>query len=293
MTWEILHTGLISRLITGHLAQKKTVVSLDTEEPVTTWHIPPGSRRLPLIIAHRGDVSAAPENTLPAFRRALDLGADGIELDVRLTRDGELVVFHDRRLDRTSNGHGPTGHGTLAELRSLDVGSWFSPDFKGEIPPTLDEVFEALPRDYLINVEMKVILKGMRLIAQRVAQTIRRHQRWESTLVASFNPVALYHLRRMEPRIARGYIWSKSHPYPISARWFKPLVRPDWYDPANDTCNLKLHRKFRRRGRRVLAWDLDFGGDLELMASEHLDAVVTDNLEALLRRKQELDGRMG
>ena len=74
---------------------------------VTRWDFPPGSLLLPLIIAHRGDVTNAPENTIPAFQKSLELGADGIELDVRLTKDEKLVVFHDRRLERTSNGNGP------------------------------------------------------------------------------------------------------------------------------------------------------------------------------------------
>lgn len=125
------------------------------EGRVTTWDIGAGSQRWPLIIAHRGDVSTAPENTMSAFRPALAGGADGIELDVRLTRDRKLVVFHDWSLKRTSDGYGPVNHYTLQELQSLDVGSWSGPSFKGERPPALDQVFESLPHDYLLNVEMK------------------------------------------------------------------------------------------------------------------------------------------
>ena len=247
---------------------------------------------LPLVIAHRGDSSAAPENTLPAFTGALASGADGVELDVRLTRDGQLIVLHDRLLDRTSNGTGLVSHTALEGVRSLDVGSWFGPAFKGETAPTLDEVFDLLPKDYLINVEMKVILSGMRLIAQRVAEIISRHRRWSSTLVASFNPVALYHLRLLDPRISRGYIWSKHHPFPISSRWFSPLVQAHWYDPANDTYNTKLHVKFRNRGHRVLAWDLDFQCDMEAMAAASLDGVVTDRVSETVQRKRELANRL-
>ena len=268
-------------------------MDVNTNNRVTTWDFPPGSLELPLIIAHRGDLCAAPENTLAAFQRARDAGADGVELDVRLTRDDQLVVFHDRGLERTSNGRGPVDHLTLKEIRSLDVGSWFGPAFKGEGAPTLDEVFETLPHDYLINVEMKVIIKGMKLIAHRVAETIAHHTRWASTLVASFNPVALYHLRRMEPRISRGYIWSKSHPYPIRSRWLSPLVHAQWYDPANDSYNQKTHRKFQMQGSRVLAWDLDFACDMKAMAAVRLDAVVTDRVGQMVEQKRGLTDQLG
>ena len=88
-----------------------------------------------------------------AFLLAYQSEADGVELDVRLIRDGHLIVYHDYYLGRTSQGRGPVHHYTLEEMRSLDVGSWFGPAFRGLRPPTLEEVFEALPRDYLINVE--------------------------------------------------------------------------------------------------------------------------------------------
>ena len=225
---------------------------------------------------------------MAAFRSAYDLGADGVELDVRLTRDEQLVVFHDRCLNRTTNGKGPVNRSTLEHIRSLNAGSWFGPQFKDEKVLTLDEVFESLPPDYLINVEMKAVFKGVRLIAHRVAEVVRRHQRWASTLVASFNPIALWELRKTEPRIIRGYIWSRYHPYPIRSRCFGPFVQAQWYDPANDTYDPKVLEKIRRRGTRMLAWDLDFDSDLVKMASVRLDAAVTDTLGDLLDQRQQL-----
>ena len=257
-------------------------------ERPASWDFPPGDRRCPLIIAHRGDVSSAPENTLAAFRSAFERGADGIELDVRLTSDERLVVFHDRKLNRTSGGRGLVSHATLDEVRALDVGAWFAPEFRGAQAPTLDEVFELLPPGFLINVELKVITGGMRLIAHRMAEVIRRHRRWSSTLVASFNPISLWELRKIEPRIMRGYIWSRRHPPPIRSRCFSRLVRAQWYDPANDSYNPGLMRKMQARGVRTLAWDSDFGYDLSRMAEVRLDAAVTDNLESLLRQRSEL-----
>ena len=96
----------------------------------TSWRIAPGSLASPLIIAHRGDISAAPENTLESFRRAVEVEADGVELDVRLTRDREVAVIHDRGVERTTTGNGPIGTFTLAEVTELDAGSWFDSRFE-------------------------------------------------------------------------------------------------------------------------------------------------------------------
>ena len=212
---------------------------------------------MPLIIAHRGDSSNLPENTIPAFENALALGSDGIELDVRLTKDQELVVFHDRLLGRTAPGSKPVSNYTLDELQGLDVGSWFSSKYKGERAPTLDEV-------------------------------LRRHARWNSTLVASFNPISLWELRKIEPQILRGYIWSRRHPFPIRSRCFSPLVKSDWYDPAQNSYNVKLHRKYHSQGARILAWDVEFNLDLKRMAAVRVDGIVTDSLQHMLDQKTTL-----
>ena len=108
---------------------------LGDNQGMPTWGIKACSLRYPLIVAHWGDVRAAPENTMLAFRSALEARADAIALDVRLTKDEQLVVFHDWSLKRASNGDGPVNHYTLKELQSLDVGSWFGPTFRCERQP--------------------------------------------------------------------------------------------------------------------------------------------------------------
>ena len=260
-------------------------------ERPASWDFPTGARRVPLVIAHRGDVANAPENTLPAFRSAYERGADGIELDVRMTRDRQLVVFHDRGLKRITGKRGLVSNATLDEVRALDVGGWFAPEFRGEQAPTLDEVFELLPPGFLINVEMKAVIDNMRFIAHRVAETVRRHGRWASTLAASFNPISLWELRKIEPRIMRAYIWSHRHPPPIRSRCFSPLVKAHWYDPADGSYNPGLMRRIRARGVRTLAWDVDFDCDLSRMAAARLDATVTDNLAPLLQQRLAMEGR--
>src|SRR5512140_126848 len=94
------------------------------------------ARSRPLVVAHRGSSVVAPENTLAAFRQALEDGAQAIELDVRLTADEEVIIFHDRNLNRTTNGRGKAGRYRLAELRRLSAGSWFHPKFAREKIPT-------------------------------------------------------------------------------------------------------------------------------------------------------------
>ena len=110
----------------------------------------------PLIVAHRGSSWAAPENTVAAFTQAINDRADAVELDVQLTRDGEIVVFHDRRLERTTNGKGFLREHLLKDLRRLSAGAWFSSRFSSEKIPTLKEVFELMKGTIGINIEIKV-----------------------------------------------------------------------------------------------------------------------------------------
>ena len=106
-------------------------------------------------IAHRGASGRAPENTHVAFAAALALGAEAIELDVQLSADGELVVIHDETLERTTDGTGPVGDRTAAELAALDAGSWFAPEFRGERIPLLADVIAQLRDHVTLNVEIK------------------------------------------------------------------------------------------------------------------------------------------
>lgn len=225
----------------------------------------------------------APENTMAAFRQAVALGADGIELDARLTKDGRVVVFHDRRVDRTTTGKGPVGTYTLEELNGLDCGAWFAPEFTGERVPTVEEVFEELPRDLLVYVELKARGHGAWPLAVKVAEIVLRYKRLETTLVGSFNPFALTILRGTEPRIIRGYIWSRRHPLPLRARWLSPLAQPHWFAPDRGTFTPRMLARLHSRGKPVVAWDLDTGYDLKMLAEMRLDAVVTDHPEKLVQ----------
>src|SRR3972149_11091012 len=98
----------------------------------------------PIILAHRGDLTHAPENTLPSFQQAIQKGADGVELDAKLTADGHVIVIHDPTVDRTSDGNGRVAAFTLEAIRRFDAGSWFDEKFRGTKIPLLGEVFETV-----------------------------------------------------------------------------------------------------------------------------------------------------
>lgn len=117
-------------------------------EPYYEW---PGV----IAVGHRGTVQYAPENTIAAFERAIELGVDLLEMDIRETRDGHLVVIHDETVDRTTNGTGKVSDLTLAELQALDAGAWFAPRFKGEKVPTLEETLRAIRGRALPDIDFK------------------------------------------------------------------------------------------------------------------------------------------
>src|SRR6185437_179332 len=110
---------------------------------------------LPQVIAHRGGREWAPENTMAAFRRSLDAGVHGIELDVQRCATGELVVFHDEDLSRTTNGIGLIKDCSLAELQRLDAGSWYEKQFAGERMPLLLDVLALINGKCVLNIELK------------------------------------------------------------------------------------------------------------------------------------------
>lgn len=132
------------------------------------------------LCAHRGAMGTHPENTLVAFREAVQAGAHMIEFDVQLTKDNEMVVIHDATVDRTTDGKGNVSELTLAEIQKMDAGSWKSPDFAGEHIPTLDETLSIMP----YNVWLNVHIKGEKDIAVRIAKKLAKENRLHQAFLA-------------------------------------------------------------------------------------------------------------
>jgi glycerophosphoryl diester phosphodiesterase len=162
-----------------------------------------------LIVAHRGSSGAAPENTLAAFRMAAALGADMIELDVRMSQDGELMVIHDRRLDRTTNGSGSVFRKRAVDLQALDAGSWFARRFTGERIPVLRDVFRLLPHRIGLNIEVKTDSDRQRsgLLAQELGRLIRKESHGRQVLVSSFDHRFLLKFHLLHPSVPTGALY--------------------------------------------------------------------------------------
>ncbi|WP_255953649.1 glycerophosphodiester phosphodiesterase [Streptomyces odontomachi] len=216
--------------------------------------------RRPLVYAHRGARADEPENTLRSYRRALAQGADGIELDIRVTSDGHLVVIHDKTVDRTTDGTGPVAEFTLAELQALDAG-------EGERIPTFDEAM-AVCGD-VVQIEIKA-LESVQVLAERERHTPLP----EPVMLTSFNRTAVEEAARLLPHIPRGLI--THHPGPdmikdaldLKATWVCPELKPELTRELVDACH--------EAGIQVDAWPTKERDHLLRWIEIGADAVTTD-----------------
>jgi glycerophosphoryl diester phosphodiesterase len=235
----------------------------------------------PLVIAHRGASAFAPENTLAAFSRAAELGAHGVELDAKLSADGFVVVHHDLTLDRTTDGEGLLSSKTLAELKQLDAGSHFDPDFKGERIPTLEEVFSNVSPSLLINVELTNYGSIFDGLVPAVANLIRRYKLESRVLLSSFSPLALVQARRNCVGVRTGLLVQ-----PDGSRLLRmlleSLVPHDDLHPPDLMVDGGLLRTQHARGRCVRAWTVNQPQRVRELAVLGVDAIISDDPEMVL-----------
>lgn len=161
------------------------------------------------IYAHRGMSGEYPENTMTAFQAALDAGVDGIELDVQMSRDGQLVIIHDEQINRTTDGSGFVKDLTLEELGGFDAGSWFSTDFIGESVPSLRIVLEWLAEEgnhLTLNIELKNDIIAYEGMERKVLDLIEQYKLEDRVIISSFNADSLRNVKQLNPNISIGYL---------------------------------------------------------------------------------------
>lgn len=213
----------------------------------------------PLLFGHRGYSAAAPENTLAAFRALLEHGIPGAELDVQLSRDGELTVIHDFNLRRVTGLDAEVRRTESSAIRALDAGSWFSPRFAGERVPLLDEVFEACGERLYYDIELKWDLKEANGLEQKVVACLRSHGLGRRCLLSSFNPYCIIRLRRLAPDLPTAHIWADSSELPLLLRHGEAglLLPTPFIKPEAGRMSRWRAAVYRLLGSRVLAWTVD------------------------------------
>lgn len=240
-----------------------------------------------MILAHRGASGYAPENTMAAFRLALELGSDGIELDLQLTKDGYVVICHDEELSRTTNGRGLIKDCTLDELRRFDAGSWYGHSFTGERIPTLEEFLELVCGSRLIvNLEIKNIPYYYGGIEQKIVQAIEQFGMLDRVIVSSFDHFALCKTAEINPDIKIGLLFASRliDPWRYAARlpFAVHSMHPDY-----TFVDAEYIARCHEYGYAVYPYTVNSPRWYEEMRGLGLDGVIT-NVPDLMKGKQRL-----
>lgn len=233
------------------------------------------------VIGHRGAAGEAPENTLGSFALAVEQGADAIELDVHLSKDGSIVVCHDAKVNRTTTGRGPIVQLTTEELKQLDAGLWHSDRYAGERLPLLEEVFDLIPSFVSVNVEMKIDSSELR---DGLIGLLRGRNMLDRVFVSSFHHEGLIRMKQAEPGLRIGLLIDKKpimpedamRKYGVELYSMHPhhkLVNPKWMEQAN------------RLGIRVYPWTVNAAPRMKELITLGVSGIITDfpaRLRALL-----------
>lgn len=230
---------------------------------------------LPLLIAHRGASGHAPENTLAAFRLAFALGADGVELDIHQSKDGALVVCHDSRIDRTTNGSGEIGDMTLRELKRYDAGTWFDPKFSGERLPTLEEVISILPPGAWLNIELKTSPRGFYPLEHALVRSLLHWGGVGRVIISSFEPQYLLRIHRLCPELLLGLLLDPAESFSFSFASLPPIPLFSLH-PHFAGLSRQWVKQAHRRGIRIIAWTANHAEDFAYCLPMGIDGVITD-----------------
>ncbi len=233
----------------------------------------------PLIIGHRGASGEAPENTLAAFRLAVEQGADLVETDVHLTSDGVLVAIHDHTLDRTTDGHGLVGALTLSQIRRLDAGSWFDPRYAGERVPTLDDLLEWAAGRVPVAVEIKNGPIYYPQIEDRIVEALRRHDMIRSAIVISFDHSAVLRAKRLCPDLLGGVLFAGTpvRPSSLALHARADILLPHWAGLTRE-----MVQEAHSRSLGVSPWVVDNREEMAWVLELGVDAIATNHPGRLL-----------
>lgn len=239
----------------------------------------------PRVIAHRGFSAVAPENTLIALRKAIEVGADMVEVDVGLTRDGQVVLLHDETLDRTTNGRGLLSEATFDEVRTLDAGSWFDVVYEGEPVPTLGEALDLVRGRILINLEIKgeaVTEQVEGGIADRVVRAIRGRQMVDQVVISSFEPKALRQTRQLDTDLRTASLYDRDLHRDQTPLEVMDAVGAQGFNLSRRQVDAEIVALCHRHGRPVAVYTVNKPRTLRRLVALGVDAFFTDHPDRLM-----------
>lgn len=220
---------------------------------------------LELRVGHRGAKAYEPENTLRSFMKALELGVNAIEFDVRRTRDGELVVIHDAEVDRTTDGKGLVSELTLREIKALSTE-------KGERIPTLEEALDFLDRKVKILIELKEV--G---IEEKVLEAVKRRGLEDNVIIISFHKEALRKVRELNDKVETGLIYVK-HRDPIGAAL---SLKAQYLLPLYRFVHTAFVKRAHEKGLKIIAWTINTLEEAQECARKGVDGIASDKPDIL------------
>jgi glycerophosphoryl diester phosphodiesterase len=216
---------------------------------------------------------------MAAFEASIHAGAQMIELDVTLSRDGEVVVIHDSTVDRTSNGSGQVVRFTLKELKALDAGSWYHANFAGERIPTLEEVLDAFGRKVLINIEVKAgeadSESSLEWIGRKIVKMIRKRHLNDSVLISSFDFIVLEHLLRVKESSAKALLCDD---IPDNA-WLERCkeLQAFSFHPRFELLSEEAVEQWHSAGIFVFPWNVRSDADIDACYKLGVDGLFVDD----------------
>ncbi len=219
-----------------------------------------------LKIGHRGAKGHAPENTLMSFQKAIDLGVDGVELDVHLTSDDQLICIHDDTLNRTTSGNGLVSSFTLNELKMLRI------DSHQEIP-TLEEVFDLIDKKIFINIELKGKNTAKSVVALIDLFIKEKNWTYNHFIVSSFDWIALQEVRSLDPKIAIGVLTQTDLALAIG---FADFIQAKSIHPYFHLLTHENAELIRQKGLLLFPWTINEVEDIQTIKSFHVDGIISD-----------------
>lgn len=247
------------------------------------------------VIAHRGACKVAPQNTMPAFEKGLEIGIDGFETDVHLTSDGVPVLCHDYEIEETSNGHGLITSMTLDELRQYDFGSYFDEKFEGTTIPTLEEFLTLCEDDdvEVMNIEIKPSKENDMTVVHKTIEAVKAHGLFDKLLISSFSAKMLLESKKIDKNCKTAFLYSPIDKIVVkilftAARFAKALgltaLHPH-YSLVTDKYVAKAHAC----GIQVNTWTVNKEKDIRRMIKMGVDGIITDYPELVNKIIDEMD----